>query len=68
MDYSMKVLFLGDSDVGKTSLIWRFVYKTEFQAYKPTIGADFHNKTIQILDESDGLTKKVSMQLWDTAG
>ena len=64
----MKVLFLGDLNVGKTSLIWKFVYKAEFQTYTPTLGADFHNKSIQRLDHSDGLTKKVKMQLWDTAG
>ena len=68
MDFVMKVLFLGDCSVGKTSLIHRYVNKTVSQNYKPTIGADFHNKTIHIVDQSDGLTKNITLQLWDTAG
>lgn len=44
----LKVLILGDSAVGKTSLMARFV-NDEFSAlYKPTIGADFLCKDIDV--------------------
>ena len=36
--------------------------------YKPTIGADFHSKRLEVIDESDGEMKNVTLQIWDTAG
>lgn len=58
----LKVIVLGDSGVGKTSLLNRFVTEEFSQTYKATIGADFMRKEIVIDD------KHVSLQLWDTAG
>ena len=53
---------IGDSGVGKTSLIQMFEQSKFTDNFKPTIGADFSNKEIQI----DG--KIVTLQIWDTAG
>ena len=36
------------------------------QVYKPTIGADFHSKRLEIMD--GGEMKSVTLQIWDTAG
>ncbi|XP_034691739.1 ras-related protein Rab7 isoform X2 [Vitis riparia] len=58
----LKVIVLGDSGVGKTSLMNQYVYKKFSQQYKATIGADFVTKELQIDD------KLVTLQLWDTAG
>lgn len=58
----LKVIVLGDSGVGKTSLLNRFVTEEFSQIYKATIGADFMRKEIIIED------KHISLQLWDTAG
>ena len=61
-EYLFKVILIGDSSVGKTNLLTRFV-KNEFNAQsKPTIGVDFFSKTVQI-DR-----KSVKAQIWDTAG
>ena len=47
----VKVVAIGDSGVGKTSLIQMFE-KSEFtDQFKPTIGADFSNKEILINDQ-----------------
>lgn len=58
----LKVIILGDSGVGKTSLMQQFVNGKFSNQYKATIGADFLTKEL-IIDE-----KPVTMQLWDTAG
>ncbi|GLT44059.1 hypothetical protein SLA2020_179770 [Shorea laevis] len=58
----LKVIVLGDSGVGKTSLMNQYVYKKFDQQYKATIGADFITKELRIDD------KMVTLQLWDTAG
>ncbi|XP_027365806.1 ras-related protein Rab7 isoform X3 [Abrus precatorius] len=58
----LKVIVLGDSGVGKTSLMNQYVYRKFSQQYKATIGADFVTKEIQVDD------KLVTLQIWDTAG
>jgi len=58
----LKVLILGDSGVGKTSLMNQYVNKKFTNQYKATIGADFLTKEVMIDD------KLVTMQIWDTAG
>lgn len=58
----LKVIILGDSGVGKTSLMQQYVNKKFSTQYKATIGADFLTKELT-LDE-----RKVVMQIWDTAG
>jgi len=58
----LKVIILGDSGVGKTSLMNRYVNQKFSAQYKATIGADFLTKEVSIND------KAVTMQIWDTAG
>merc|ERR1712072_797589 len=58
----LKVIILGDSSVGKTSLMNQFVHRKFVSQYKATIGADFLTKEI-VVDE-----RPVTMQIWDTAG
>ncbi|GAX82915.1 hypothetical protein CEUSTIGMA_g10341.t1 [Chlamydomonas eustigma] len=58
----LKVIILGDSGVGKTSLMNQYVQKKFSKEYKATIGADFLTKEIEVDD------KTVTMQIWDTAG
>ncbi|KAG2215977.1 hypothetical protein INT45_003177 [Circinella minor] len=58
----LKVIILGDSGVGKTSLMNQYVNKKFSSQYKATIGADFLTKEVMVDD------KLVTMQIWDTAG
>ncbi|XP_054813450.1 ras-related protein Rab7-like isoform X2 [Prosopis cineraria] len=46
----LKVIVLGDSGVGKTSLMTQYIHKKFNQQYKATIGADFVTKELQIDD------------------
>jgi len=58
----LKVIILGDSGVGKTSLMNQYVNKKFSNACKATIGADFLTKEVMVDD------RLVTMQIWDTAG
>ena len=57
-----KILLMGNSGVGKSSIIQRYMKKTFEESYKCTIGVDFLMKTLEIKG------KTVKLQLWDTAG
>ncbi|KAI5109246.1 ras-related protein Rab-7a [Silurus meridionalis] len=46
----LKVIILGDSGVGKTSLMNQYVNKKFSNQYKATIGADFLTKEVMIED------------------
>ena len=61
-DYIFKVLLIGNSDVGKSSLILRYVDQIWNDVFVPTIGVDFKVKSLEV-DK-----KLVKMQIWDTAG
>jgi len=57
-----KVIILGDSAVGKTSLLNAYVDQKFLQSYKATVGADFMEKEVVV----DG--KVINLEIWDTAG
>eukprot|EP01116_Phalansterium_solitarium_P024636 TRINITY_DN907_c0_g1_i1.p1 TRINITY_DN907_c0_g1~~TRINITY_DN907_c0_g1_i1.p1 ORF type:complete len:220 (-),score=34.69 TRINITY_DN907_c0_g1_i1:346-1005(-) len=59
----LKVVVLGDSGVGKSSLLERYVNHKFTALYKATIGSDFMTKEIP----TDG-NKVLMLQIWDTAG
>ena len=61
-DYLVKVLMVGESGVGKTCLIQRFI-KNEFSTnHLSTIAIDFKMKLLKIRGSN------IKMQIWDTAG
>lgn len=61
-DYVFKILLIGDSAVGKSSLLLRFAEDIFTDSFLPTIGVDFKIRTIQAAGS------KVKLQMWDTAG
>lgn len=62
-EYIYKVLVVGNSTVGKTSIIKRYVHDIFSQTYKSTIGVDFALKRLDW--DSDTV---IQIQLWDIAG
>merc|ERR1711998_216105 len=62
----LKVIILGDSSVGKTSLMNMYVNRKFNNQYKATIGADFLTKEVMVTHNGD--QHLVTMQIWDTAG
>lgn len=45
---ALKVLIVGNSNTGKSCLTLRFVEETFTQSFVPTIGIDFHVKSLDI--------------------
>ena len=64
-DNSFKVVLLGESGVGKTCIIDRFINDKFELDTLPTKAASFGAKTITI-DENEG--KSLQFNIWDTAG
>ncbi|KAI5421338.1 hypothetical protein KIW84_044957 [Lathyrus oleraceus] len=62
IDYMFKVVMIGDSGVGKSQLLNRFVRNDFHMNSKATIGVEFLTKTV-LMDH-----KLVKAQIWDTAG
>ena len=57
-----KVLLIGNSGVGKSSLLVRFADDLFTDNFMPTIGVDFKIKTLMVDNKS------AKLQIWDTAG
>lgn len=63
-----KLVLLGDSSVGKSSIVTRFV-KDQFDLNKEsTIGAAFLSQTIKLLDNETNDEVAIKFEIWDTAG
>ena len=61
-DFVHKVVFLGDSGVGKTSLVQRYVYDSLAPDISRTIGAMLHVKSVEL----EGAKHK--LVIWDLGG
>jgi small GTP-binding protein len=64
MSFAQKcqLLIIGDSQVGKTSILRRFAQEKFNADYLATIGVDFYVKDV-IINE-----RKIHVKMWDTAG
>ena len=62
MDYLIKLIIIGESGVGKTSILTMYCDQFFTNASVNTIGVDFKIKNI----ETNG--KKIKLQVWDTTG
>ena len=61
-DHTFKILLVGDSGVGKSSLLLRFATGDFEEDQQATIGVDFKSKMIDVGG------KRIKLTVWDTAG
>ncbi len=61
-EYIFKIILIGNSSVGKSSILQRYIQKVFNESYSCTIGVDFFMKSLDVGDKS------IKLQLWDTAG
>lgn len=61
-DFLFKLVIVGDSNVGKTQILSRFIDDQFVINSKPTVGVQFGTKTIKVGNVA------VKNQIWDTAG
>ena len=59
---TFKILTIGESGVGKTCILRRFVENKFLKNHLATIGIDFKTKTLQINNQ------EIKLKIWDTAG
>ena len=60
--YLLKYVVIGDSGVGKSNILLRYIYNSFSEEFKTTVGVEFGAKNIEI-------DKKIyRIQIWDTAG
>ncbi|XP_054246706.1 EF-hand calcium-binding domain-containing protein 4A [Indicator indicator] len=62
LEHIFKVVFVGNSGVGKTSFIHRLCHGSFLAELNTTIGIDYQVKSLMVDDT------QVALQLWDTAG
>ena len=62
IDYTIKLLIVGDSCVGKSNFIYRFIENSFCEEYLATTGIDLKTVNMKIKD------KMIRVQLWDSAG
>jgi len=60
--FAFKLLLVGEPEVGKTSLIKRYVDDFFKEGYQITLGVDFLSKKVNIKD------RELTFQIWDVAG
>jgi Ras-related protein Rab-39B len=61
--YQFRLILIGDSTVGKSTLLRVFTDGQFSETCDPTVGVDFFARTIEI---KNGI--RIKLQLWDTAG
>lgn len=60
--YLLKFILIGDSGVGKSCMVLRFIENSDRSEHDVTIGVEFGAKTVSLKN------KEVRLQIWDTAG
>jgi len=66
MKYTFKIIIVGNTGVGKSSLLLRYTRDTFMKYHETTIGVDFATRLIDVPFNNEIVP--IKLQLWDTAG
>ena len=61
-EITLKILLVGDSSVGKTTLLLKYVEGKFSDSHITTIGVEYKDKEITVDN------RKINLQIWDTSG
>nr|XP_058956595.1 ras-related protein Rab-39B-like [Pocillopora verrucosa]XP_058956596.1 ras-related protein Rab-39B-like [Pocillopora verrucosa] len=61
--YQFRIILIGDSTVGKSSLLRQFTEGQFIENSDPTVGVDFHVRVVMLTSDV-----RIKLQIWDTAG
>ena len=61
-NYLLKYVIIGDSGVGKSNILLKYINNTFSEEFKATVGVEFGAKNLQV----NGRVYRI--QIWDTAG
>lgn len=61
----VKIILIGESGVGKTCIIYRYVYEKFDEGTLSTIATSFEEKIVTLSDENK---TEIKMEIWDTCG
>ena len=61
-EHLYKIIIIGDSGVGKSNILGRYLTNTFKQDTKSTVGVEFGSKKVTVNDVN------IKLQIWDTAG
>lgn len=62
-EYQFRLILIGDSTVGKSTLLKAFTDGKFQEICDPTVGVDFFARLVEVKKDV-----RVKLQLWDTAG
>lgn len=62
-DYQFRLILIGDTTVGKSTLLRSFTEGKFCDVCDPTVGVDFFARLVEVKDGA-----RVKLQIWDTAG
>lgn len=61
-DYTLKIIIIGDSGIGKSSIMTRYHENKFFENHIPTVGVSYASRILLVEN------LKIKLQIWDTAG
>ncbi len=62
LDFMFKIIIVGNTNVGKTKILERYINNKFIEESKSTIGVDFCSKNVYMKNY------RIKLQFWDTAG
>lgn len=66
--FKIKSVIIGNSAVGKSCILQRYVDNTFTNMFISTVGIDFKQRIIDVTSDDGTKSDRICMQIWDTAG